>query len=117
MMAIKDKVKWSPEKEIEMGLLCRRQEGYPMYIASYADMPLRVNGKPSFFTKCFGGRGPEMKITFTDVPESEIADIRENIRDWERRLKRFGTPEQIAEDKKYGIYLAGHRIPRILIKV
>ena len=109
-------IEWSPEKEIEKGLVCRRQEGIPMYVARFAKMPLRWKGTPAFMMKCWGGKGPEITTYFYNVPEEEIKDINENVGDWNRRLEKFGTEEQKIENRKYGIYLKGFKLPRIIIK-
>jgi len=108
------RVRWSKEKEIEIGLTCRRQEGYPMYLSKFAEIPFRVEGEPAFMMKCWGGKGPEITTVFTHVPKEEIKDIEEDIGDWARRIKKFGTPEQIRENEEYGIYIAGYRLPRIV---
>ena len=106
--------KWSPEKEIAKGLACRRQEGLPMYVARFAGRPLTFDGRPAFMMKCWGGRGPEITTIFFDVPEEELRDINENTGDWHRRLERFGTEEQKRYDKMFGIYIKGHKLPKIV---
>jgi len=72
-------IEWSPEKEIEKGLVCRRQEGIPMYVARFAKMPLRWKGTPAFMMKCLPPGTLILTSNWLQIPIEKLAKSPRNL--------------------------------------
>jgi len=92
-------------------LACRRDEGIPMFKTKFAGQRFLGNGVLAI---CWGGRDGVGSVFFTDVPEEDIKLLEEGIGDWRRLLNKYATKEEILEAESYGIYLKGHKLPRVV---
>jgi len=110
------KEKWTPSSVKEFILACRRDEGIPMFKTKYGGIPFMIDHSNAVIAICWAGRDAVDSKVFTDVPGEDLKLLEEGYGDWRRILHKYGTAEEIAEAKRYGIYVSSWRLPKILPK-
>ena len=107
---------WNPENVVKFILACRRQEGIPTFTTRFAGARFKFDSTNAVLAKCWGGKKEEISTYFYKVPEEDLKLIEESVGDWRKLLDKYGTEAQKSEAERYGIYLKGFKLPRIIVK-
>jgi len=107
------KEKWTPSAVKEFILECRRDKGIPMFKTKYAGIQLSMDNHPLALAICWAGEDFVGSRVFTDVPKEDIKLMEEGFGDWKRLLNKYGSPKDLEEAKRYGIYVKSWHLPRI----
>ncbi|MHA1866363.1 MAG: hypothetical protein ACTSWZ_07645 [Candidatus Heimdallarchaeaceae archaeon] len=106
--------KWEPRKVVDWIIACRRDEGIPMFKTKFARLPFKVGGEPATMAICWSGHDGVPSVMFTHVPKNDLKLIEEGFGDWRKILTKYGTKRDIEEAEKYGIYIKGFKLPKIV---
>ena len=106
---------WSPNNVVNFILACRRQGGIPMFMTHFAGMRFKYDSSNAVLSKCWGGSGEEISRYFYKVPEKDVETIEEGTGDWRKLMLEY-APEKMPEAEKYGIYIKGFKLPKIIVK-
>lgn len=104
---------WEAKKVVNWILKCRKDEGIPMFKTKFAGLHFKVDSEPAVMAICWGGHDGVPSVIFTKVSKEDLEIIEEGIGDWRKILEKHGTKYDIEEAERYGIYLKGHKLPRI----
>ena len=84
----------------EFILKCRRDEGIPMFKTKFAGKTF----ENKVLAVCWGGRDG-LDSMWIDVSPETFKFLEEGREDWIRFMEKYGTPEEIKEAYRYGIYI------------
>ena len=110
------RVKWDKDSVISYIEACRKDKGLPVFKTKFAGIEFEINGKPAVMAVCWAGNDLVGSQIFTDVPKDVVGFLEEGVGDWRRLVKKY-APEKLPELEKYGIFIKGGRLPRILKRI